>query len=388
MTASFAGEVVAGARAPLTLPYFWGRISTMVADGSIVKKGEGVVTLYNPDLDTKRDEDRRARAKASQAFLLSAEQRRVKAVQADSQAAEQRVGDQQTGLAWQQAAQVPIASVTECQAALSAAQIRAADATARVQRFGDLSAEQPAEFAGLNLANAQAEVQVRRAALALVAAARAPNWLDGQDKLDAWRAALQLRGDRDQAVALAQADERAAAMKGRITLDRAREGEWKARQFAQIRELKAPADGRLFFATTWNDQSGKREKLAKDLVVWGGLTLGEVLDMRRLDFRAAVPERRYGTLLVGQQVTVVFPQFDGVRVPATLSAIGRAFNAPTDSDSLDRHARITAEREVIVTVALTVPAELQDRLLPGTKGELDVGDVLVPAASVEKKAQP
>ena len=68
---------------------------------------------------------------------------------------------------------------------------------------------------------------------------------------------------------------------------------------------------------------------------------------------------------------MVFPQFNNRRLKGTVSATGRSFYVQKDAQSQSAGAQAIANNRVFkVTVDLEIPSDLQNTLVPGTKGQL------------------
>ena len=72
----YPGEVIAGSRVQVTQPGGWGRVATMIPDGSDVQVGDELLTLYNPIIDQQRDQFERERRQAERGFAEAAAARR------------------------------------------------------------------------------------------------------------------------------------------------------------------------------------------------------------------------------------------------------------------------------------------------------------------------
>ena len=368
---SWSGAVVAGRSALLTLPSSWGRIATMAPEGSAVQAGHVVVTLYNPALDARRDELARARRRGAEAYQLAGDQRQQKVVEAQRTATARALDATAARLAWAALLPLPWSTATARDQAV-AARRQAATAAALAARFAPLAQGDPQRAAGYVLAARNAAGNANRADLQ---AAKADTEGDPWQRATLWQDWLDralLAAGRDGDLRQVAEESRLAALRARLELQRALDGQMNARNFRMSRELKAPMDGRIFYATTWNDQSNRREKIGLDMVVWQGITVAEILDLTHPAFTARVPERLYPGLRVGLPMIVVLPQF-GLRLPGTIRTVGRVFTTGIEAASTDRHLRLGNRSEVEVTVDFTAPAGLQDRLVPGTKGNLELG---------------
>ena len=156
-----------------------------------------------------------------------------------------------------------------------------------------------------------------------------------------------------------------------LRLAQAMQGNRWEQRFREGREVMAPASGRLFYRTGWNDQTNREEKFQKDFWLWRGMTVADILDMDHLSFSAEVPEDEYPGLTVGAEVEVVFPRFNHRRIAAKLSEISPHFAVPRDVDRAELGTQPVARRRVVrISVTFTTPPDLRARLVPGTKGML------------------
>ncbi len=366
-----AGEVIAGKRSPVTMFHSWGRILTLVPDGSEVTAGQVVVTLYNPSIDDQHAQLEQDKRKAQQAFLLAVENRRLQAL--DNEAAHRA-----TVLAADSAQLDLFAAETRDPEVLAKARSAAtAAATVAANDRGILAAattmadRDPARAAAASATAMLSGLALEKARLDQVAAERGADWIAWQSAAGAFddaESALSARGD---AVILAGKQEQAAALGSKLMLAHALAGARWEQNFKANRELRAPASGRLFYLVGWNDETDGPGKFQSDFYVWGGLPVAEVLDMSKLAFRAELPETVYPHLHLGDHLDLRFPQIDPRRIPATVSAIGRAFTPSREEAASGSGANQGAKIRVFTaTLDFTPPAEMQQRLVPGTKGEV------------------
>jgi hypothetical protein len=115
-------------------------------------------------------------------------------------------------------------------------------------------------------------------------------------------------------------------------------------------------------------------KVTKDVIVWGGVPVAEIVDLSQLSFIAEVPESRYPHVQVDQVVTVIIPSLGDLRLLAAITRIGQAVVIPRDARAAGDDAPIADQRVFTVTVALTLPPEQRGRLMPGIRGLLELSD--------------
>jgi hypothetical protein len=170
---------------------------------------------------------------------------------------------------------------------------------------------------------------------------------------------------------LARADEKVSALQAELKLQQAMQGKGWEQNFLKGREIRAPVAGRLFYRNGWDDRTNRDAKFEKDFWMWRGMTLADVLDMDHLAFTAEVPEDAFDRVRAGAVVELVFPQFNHRRMPGTIRELGRALLVPRDGDDqADPSTSVARRRLIPVTIDFAPPADLRDRMVPGTKGSL------------------
>ena len=113
-------------------------------------------------------------------------------------------------------------------------------------------------------------------------------------------------------------------------------------------------------------------KVTKDVILWGGVPVAEIVDLSRLAFAAEVPEPRYPHLRVGDAVAVRIPGLGDLRMAAAISRIGQALSPPRDAKAAGEDAPVADQRVFTVTVDVTLPPEQHGRLMPGMRGFLEL----------------
>jgi|GEM_PF-4938270 len=366
----FNGEIVAGRSSPVVSVTASGRIAEMVPDGGVVTAGQRVVGLYSPWVEERRDENARRSEQAAQVYAESAEARRVAAERANVEHRAQVVSENIARLDAQIAATPnPLAVAT---AAAEHARAVAEDTLARqilvrAQELGD-----PQRLDSARRSAAQAAINVQRRALALAGAQQAVDWLTMRETQAVWTDAVSDLGGREQDLLQARVQEKASSLRAELALADALQGNRWERQFEQGKDLLSPVDGRLFYRKGWDDRTNRTATFQKDFWVWRGMVVADVLDTADLAFEVDLPETRVSTLTVGSPATVILTRFDHRRLDAKIESIGRAVVAAPDDDPTGVERRLGLRRVVRVRCTFAVPAELRDRLIPGTKGELEL----------------
>jgi multidrug efflux pump subunit AcrA (membrane-fusion protein) len=369
----FAGEVVTGVRTRLTMGGAWGRVATLIPDGTDVVSGAEVLTLYNPWIEQQQDEIKNARESANRAFQEAIADRRERLLAAGEQRREDIVAEGTARLDVAEARKpdewLAVAVIDQDLAFSSQAH------TAAVARAtAGLAAPGQANLAEVRTAARRAELLATRSQLARAQTARTADWLAIVESEGQWEEALAVVGQRESKAELSRAEDRAAVMKSRAALEQMlQEQDWVS-EFERTRILHAPVSGRLYWLQAWNDQTRSMGKVTKDVIVWGGVPVAEIVDLSQLSFIAEVPESRYPHVQVDQVVTVIIPSLGDLRLLAAITRIGQAVVIPRDARAAGDDAPIADQRVFTVTVALTLPPEQRGRLMPGIRGLLELSD--------------
>ncbi|MBA2482157.1 MAG: HlyD family efflux transporter periplasmic adaptor subunit [Planctomycetes bacterium] len=368
---SIPGRVKAGTRTPVVLSKSWGRIKDMVEDGARVTKGDVLITLVNPSLEDQVLSLEQDKKKANHAYQLAAETRQVKSVQAGIDHKSKVLTEKLAHLALSEALEIDPLVTARADAVTERSRLLAEDSARRLEASQALQKYDQNRFAVAVTEAARAEISARAAALDQAAAARDRDWFALRERVHAWQDALNELSMREAAFALARTEEQVAALTAKLRLAQALEGNWAERQFNEVKQMRAPATGRLFYKAGWNDQANTTSKYQRDFPVWGGQPIAEILDMSQLSFEAEFPESLYRLVKEGMAVSVRFPQFNNRRLEGTVGTIGKAFTRPSEGrDTDERGGSIAIDRVFTVTVSFATPPELQDVLVPGTKGAL------------------
>lgn len=368
---TYPGAVEAWKSVAVTVAKTGGRVEDLLEEGSAVTAGQVLLTLYNPWMEERREESEREKAKALESYRLAADQRRVRNQQVAGASREQAAAEGLARIDRDLAAAVDPLPLARAESAAALADAAAARASALRDRAAALAELDPARLAEAGDAAAAALVAQRRARLQLAAARRGLDWLALRMAEGAWNDAGSQLAGREDDLLLARTEEQVQALSADLRLAQAMQGKRWEQRFREGREVQAPASGRLFYRTGWNDQTNREEKFQKDFWLWRGMTVADILDTEHLAFSAEVPEDEYPGLAVGTAVEVVFPRFNHRRIPAQLSAVSPHFSPPRDSDRSELGTQPVARRRVVrVTVTFTTPPDLRTRLTPGAKGLL------------------
>lgn len=369
--AGYAGEVVTGVRTRVTMGGSWGRVESCIADGTEVTAGQEILTMYNPWIEQQQDNLKRERQNANRAFQEAAAARRERLLAAGEQRRDDLVAEANARLDLAQARksddQVPVNVV-----ALALADAQRTYAASLLRATAELQAPGVAVLDDARIAARRAELADVRASLERARSVRAADWLDAATDSVAWHETILVLGDRERKADLARAEDRAAVMKARAALDQMLQNQEWVTDFELHRRLQAPVAGRLYWLNAWNDQTRVMGKVTKDVILWAGVPVAEVVDLTHLAFTAEVPEPRYPSLKSGQAASVVFPSLGDLRLTAAITRIGQALGPPRDARNAGADAPVADQRVFSVTVDLIIPSEQRGRLVPGVRGFLEL----------------
>lgn len=334
-----------------------------------------MLTLYNPWIDEQQDAIKRERENANRSFQEAVAARRERLLAAGEQRREDVVAEGNARLdvaaARQANEQLPVIAIDHA-LAVSTRQHTAAVATATA----GLAAPGQASLAEARTAARRAELLATRSELVRAQSARSADWLAIVSGAGAWGEALAVLGQRERKAELIRAEDRAAVMKSRASLEQMLQGQEWVSEFEHSKVLHATAVGRLYWLQAWNDQTRAMGKVTKDVILWGGIPVAEIVDLSQLSFLAEVPEPRYPHLAVGQAVMVCIPSLGDLRLMAAITSIGQALGLPRDARAAGDDAPVADQRVFSVTVTLTLPANQRGRLMPGMRGVLELSDHL------------
>ena len=365
----FNGQVVAGERVDVGIPHYWGRIKEMVDDGSYVEKDQQIITLYNPKLEVERDKIKEQKVKAEQEYLVAIEQRRVKTVQAQVEHSEKVIDERRARLELRVLTEKDPIQLATARSSAGQAELEAKHRSESYRLYRDSGKLRAAEVETARVLAARAEAAQQRAHIDQVAAMHQSDWLAVSDAHGVWLDTVDALSLREIALRIVRKEEKVSRMKSELSFQQAMEGGWRERVFDRIKDIKAPACGRIFYLTGWNDQARARTKIKKDFVVWGGLPIAQILDMSQLGMEAELPEDLYDQIVKGTEVMVGFAEYPGVEVTGVIDEIGKSFYRPEDEmDTAHGDRAVSLRRVFEITVRFSPPARVADRLVPGTKG--------------------
>ena len=367
----YPGEVIAGSRVQVTQPGGWGRVATMIPDGSDVQVGDELLTLYNPIIDQQRDQFERERRQAERGFAEAAAARRERVLQAGDERRNDQLAEGRARLSLSEARR-PDPGLAEAEIGHAHALAERDHALAARSGVAALVAPPPGELADRGTAAERATVQEQRALLDAVRTAHARDWAAAAQADNEWQAALTTLGQREAKDALARAEDKAATAKAQAALARSREGQAWVAEFEDNKRLLAPAAGRMYWQQAWNDQTRSRGKVTKDVWVWRGVPVAEIIDLAKLSFTAELPESLYPRMHMGTSLQVRFPVLGDRRIRATVTTIGQALVLPRDAAAVGSDEKITDLRVFTVTVALDLPADARGLVQPGLRGILEL----------------
>ena len=357
------GRVVAGASTVVVCPPTWGRVQELKPDGIEVVSGEQIMLLYNTWLDDRA----RERAEAQRRITEDADQAERERVARSEAAASARALERETEQTTRQAlAEVTDPPPDERRAAMP---VRRERAKAERER-ADVRASTRVLLGGD--AQATAEAQARRARIAELrtqldsANLDIPGWRSVTEARGAWADALANLGLRPAREAVAVAETRGDLLRG---IARRASGSWEldvAADFMRLRRITAPASGRLQWLDGYNEMNRAMTKIGRDLTVWGGMPLAEIQDLSVLDLVVEVPERRYGSLALGQRLTVILPDRGDLRTTAAITVIGGVLAPPLDRRD-NTGVLVANSRVATVRARLEGIAKIQPPLAPGLR---------------------
>lgn len=368
----FPGEVVAGARVRITMPGGWGRVGTYIPDGSEVAVGDELLTLYNPVIEQQKNQLAQARREAERNYAIEVAARRERLLAAADQRRDHEITEATARFTVAEQRQPPD-TVAETQVTAARSVADAAHSTALSVATAALAKPPAAESADRQAAAARASVQAERAALAVAQTTNERDWMAAATATAAWNEALQALGQREADDVLARGEDRVAAGKAAALMAAMTQGQDWVRDFERNKVLRSTAAGRLYWLLAWNDQTRARGKLTKDVWVWGGMPIAEIVDMRKLSFTAELPEALYPQLRTGAAMHIRFPVLGDRRFPATVAEVGQALGQSRDAASAANDERIADHRVFTLTLDLVLPAASDGvtSVQPGLRGILE-----------------
>jgi hypothetical protein len=368
----FPGEVVAGLRTPVTVPYYWGRIAVMAEEGSRVVPGQVVVELVNPDLERSREDRQQEKTATRERFLLGNDKRRVQALEAEERDRLLRVAEVTARIEVVRALERDPVAEARALARREDAAIVQVSASRRRQALIATEGIPAVKREAAERQEKQARIDEQAATLAVAMSQRSIDWLALQTARQVWSDSQEVLDLREGRLLLAARQEQIAAQTAALGLTAALDHDRQEQLFESIRHLRAPVGGRIFFLTGWDDQTNGPAKFRRDMVVWGGVTVAEILDFSRLQVRCELPEDRFGHIRQGMRLTVILPQLGSRRIEGEVSEVGRFLRPPREAAADRGTGRVVSERSFTVTVAFKPPDDLKNVLIPGTKAQVEV----------------
>ena len=331
----------------------------------------GHISLYNPYIEANRQKYAEEKVKARENYLVAMEARQVKSLQAQLDHQEKVIAERRARLvlrALQEQDPIPLARArAQRQQTALEAELKAE----RLARLRAMTGVGKAQVEAAKVAAQTAALRLRRAQLDQITALRREDWLAVNAARRSWLDAVDALSLREAALRILRKEEQVTRMASQLTLQRAMEGNRNERRFQRIKNIKAPASGRLFYLTSWNDHARSRTKIMKDFVVWGGLPIAEILDMSQLGMEAELPEALYSQIDSDRQVVVGFAQYPGVEVGGTIDSIGKSFYIPKElTEEGHGQQSVNLRRVFTIKVLFAPPARLAEHLIPGTKGHV------------------
>jgi hypothetical protein len=149
-----------------------------------------------------------------------------------------------------------------------------------------------------------------------------------------------------------------------------RQGARWADDFERNRRIAAPATGRLYWLSNWNGQTNSMTKLTRDMWVWRGVPMAEIVDLGDLAFSAEVAEPFYTRIAVGDPAVVTIPGAAGARLDCTVTAKGQVLTPPRDLRAAGTQV-LADSRVFTVRLALTLGPDVRGTVQPGMRGQVD-----------------
>jgi len=370
----FEGEVRPGPHTELVgPPRTWGRIKSLLPDGSRVEKGDWIMTLHNPFVEERKKRSEHDKRLAQQRYLEAAEERRVKAIAANMEHETRVLAERKARIVLRALAEPdPVAEIS-ARNTFESAQIAGDDARQafEVMRKADVFSATRLREAAFDMKSRRVERDKRH--LGLVRVLRARDWLKQAQAQTDWTIASRELGVRDLVLQLARQEEEVARLKSRLELDANLRDHGFAERFERARVVHSPAGGRLLYKSGFSWVKEGIEKFGEGSEVWGGRPYGIIMDMRTLTFRCNLPETLYHRVRPGATTTIVFPHLDGLELEARATDVGRSFFVPKPMEEETGEESVSVRKVFTVTYTFSPPEHYRDQLMPGTKGQVVLG---------------
>jgi hypothetical protein len=367
----YDGVVIPSAPATVYTPQdIWGQIEDLVPDGSTVTADQRIITLHNPWIEKRREENADKRRAAEQRYLQAASERRLKEITANVAHREKVYAERIARVAARESGTV------ETLAIATAENKRAKQQLVQQQSERGLTAMNGSAATAAELQEAQhqadlATLESKRQHLAVVAAQRSRDWLKVHEAQIDWTDAREALGVRERDLKLARQEEQVTRMQSRFEFEDSLKGNRREQAFERHKVICAPAAGRIFYRMGYNSIKNQPDKIDKGFHIWSGLAIADILDMNELAIEVELPERLYPQLQSDVSVTVAFPHLGSMTLPARVDKVGRRFFQPSNLNSDQAGAQAISSRKVFTAVfVFNPPAELHDRLIPGVKGKV------------------
>ncbi len=364
----FSGEVVSGVAVKVLAREVWGQVQEQVADGTDVAMGDQVMLLYNPWLERQKDSIDRERRESARRLNEALDNRRKKLEESAArrrEAAESEMRERATAIA----RSYPAEDLPVRRAAEDLARAEAARAEDLRRRTAAMTTAAPVELARTAAAVGAAQARAERSALERSSAARGATLPELLEARSGWREALGLLDAREAQGAVDQAQASAEVSRALLSSQWNWSSRW-ADDFERERRIKAPVAGRLYWLTGWNGQVNAMTKFARDMWVWQGIAMAEIVDLSDLAFSAEVPEAFYTRLRSGDQAVVRLTGNADLRLPCTVTAKGEVLTPPKDLKNAG--TQVVADTRVFtVRLRLPIPAEMTGKVQPGMRGAVE-----------------
>jgi len=374
---AFDGEVVPGARTIVAVPRrIEGRVEDLLPDGSDVKAGEWILTVYDPWSEEKRERMDLARSRARNKYLQAARDRRVKTVEANIEHGNRILAEKVARTQLRALDHIEPLVRVAAENAHRAARFDYEHASSVVRRLEADSATSEAVLADYRLDGELARIFADSRYINLVTTARSNSWLDRAYAELEWRSARNDLDARDKVLAMNRKEEEIARIEAKREMEAALDADRDVnrehmRHFEMHSRFRAPATGRLFYWKAFNELTERFEKVDKEFQVRPTQVLGEVLDLGALAFAAELPDIYYTRIVPGTEAMLLFEHLEGLQLPARVEDVGLEFYPDWEKGGV-KSDMVSNQKVFKVVFAFEPPDEFKEQLLPGVKGRVIV----------------
>jgi len=365
----YTGEVVAATAVPMVVPVnSWARIEDLIPNGSVVKEGDLVVTLYRPEENASAVKSASKAVSAETTFLEAIDEQQAAFV---AQISAQAQSLQEEKLAADLVAEQrrnDLAELAQAEESQKAIELEFALIEQRVKELAGSEATRLA-YDEAKRKRDELRLKLEQQNLQRIASFRKRDFTVNLSQRFTWTKAKQELAMREAKIFLHLKQQDALGQKASSLLEDGVEDRDLGRDFDSQRHMKAPADGNVFYLTGYNDLAKRNERIDKEFVVWNGLTIANILDMSTLAFEIRFPETAYHRISLDMEVPIELEDLDGRILLGRVTKKGRSLYVPPVQNASEQ-ALIQLNRVFDVTLKFSVPADLEDRLRPGLRGSV------------------